>query len=688
MLGGTTYNLLEAASGGLTTGGTSSGSYSLAAIPGGFTTLTLNQTDTLVSLTTGTLIADKRYWTGATDNVWNTVNGTFDGLNWSALKSGATVSEFIPGSGTTVVFSADNAAGGALVTTLEQGIRINAIEFESSATTATSVAIDPGSDPLNRLIISPASSADGINLKAGGPGTVSISAPLRVDVDQTWTVADSTATLTLSGGLGGSGALTIDGSGTVFVTAAAGGTFGVPTVVVNGGTLETRDVAALGSTIVGNAAAVTINPGAAFYYNGPNNTAATGVTNDLTLAGGTLSAAGATGNHYYTGAVNVTADSFINLRDSNSATVSTAQTNIILSGPLTGTGKLTVDSTNTLGGGNQLTGILYLQNDNSAWSGGFDIARGTIQAQNVLSFGTGDVTASAGRIQFNMPANNTVNLGQNFTVDAPGGLLELSVDASGTLSGDLAVNVNGIVTLGSNTNANNALRITQSSDNFSVLNITNSVVLGNDASISYQGNATRPFEISGVISETGGARSLAINDELGGWGVTSRTIVLSGANTFSGDLSLTEGALQFSTASNAGAGASNLGQGANITLAGGTFDFIGSTNQSTNRTINQTGAATFAANGTGGATITYAGPVNSGGNAVTLTGSGEGFFTGAIVQTGTAADVFVNSGIWHIANAGSNFADDVIVNATSTGTAAATSASFSSVKTPMATPVS
>ena len=671
MLGGTTYNLLEAASGGLTTGGSSAGSYSLVAIPGGFTTLTLNQTDTLVSLTTGTLVSDKRYWTGASDNVWNTVNGAFDGLNWSPDKSGATVSSFIPGSGTTVVFSADNVLTGPnLVTTMEQGLRINALEFESGINPVTSVTINPGTDVTNRLIISPSLSTEGINLKSGGPGVVTISAPLRIDVDQTWTVADSTSTLTVSGGLSGPGALTIDGPGTTIVSAAAGGTFAVPTVLVNNGTLRTEDIGALGTTVIGNAAAITINPGGAFYYNGPTNTVTTAVNNALTLAGGTLSAGGSTSNHYYTGAVNLTADSFINLRDSNSATVSTASTNIILNGAVTGTGKVTLDSSNGLSGGNQLNGVLYLQADNSGWSGGFDITRGTIQVQHLDGFGTGDVTASAGRIQFNMPANNIVNLAQNFTVDAPGGILELSVDAGGTLSGDLAINLNGVITLGSNANANNALRITQSSDNFSILNIPNSVVLGNDASISYQGNAVRSFEITGVISETGGSRSLAINDELYAWGVTSRTVRLSGNNTFSGDLSLTEGALEFSTVSNIGGAASNLGKGSGITLAGGTFSFVGDTiSQSTNRPINQTGAATFAANGTNGATITYSGPVSSAGNSITLTGTGEGTFSGAVVQTGTSADVNLNSGIWHFSGVGSTIADDVFVNATSTGTA-------------------
>ncbi len=664
MLGGTTYDLLLAASGGLTTGG----SYQLTGIPGGFTSLTLNQTDTVVSLTTGTLVSDIRYWTGATDSVWNTVNGAFDGLNWSPDKSGATVSSFIPGSGTTVVFQANNAAGGAVVTTLNQGFRINNLEFESSTNTATSVAINPGADPTNRLTIAPASAADGINLKAGGPATVSIAAPLRIDTDQTWTVADAASVLTVSGALSGTGALITDGPGTVIVSSAAGGTFAVPTVAVNGGTLRIENVGALGTTIAGNAAVITINPGAAFYHNGPTNTVTTAVNNALILAGGTLSAGGSTSNHYYTGAVSVAADSFINLRDSNSATLSTASTNIILNGALTGTGKISLDSNTGLTGGNQFNGVLFLQADNSGWSGGFDLQRGTIQVQNLNGFGTGDVTASAGRIQFNMPANNTVNLAQDFTLDAAGGILELSVDAQGTLSGDLVINLNGVITLGSTTNASNALRLVQSTDNFSVLNITNSIVLGNDASISYIGSTIRPQEISAVISETGGSRTLSINDDLGGWNQTNQTVRLSGANTFTGDLFHASGVLEFSTVTNIGGAASNLGRGGAISIGGATLRFIGDTlDQTTNRPITHIGGTvTYSANGTNGAGITYAGAINSGANSFTLTGSpgSEGFITSGITTTGTT-DANVSGGTWSLTGT-TTVGDDLFVRGTDT----------------------
>lgn len=656
-----TYTLLNLVDGGLNAFGFSN--VIQGTTPGGFDDYDWIVTDKLVQLHVGNLVTGDSYWNGATGTAWNLAT-----TQWADDKAGTTPSITVPGAGTDVIFGTNAGPSGALVTTLEQNFKINSLTFEAGTTTPSSIAIDSGADPTYRLQVAPQMSTDGVKITAGGPAAVTISAPFRLGADQTWSVADPGSVLTFSGPLQGEQDLTISGAGSIVLSAAAAGTFnpGLSSdITINGGTVEIQNAGAFGTTILANAANLVINSGASFYYNG----AAATVNNPITLGGGTLSAG--TANQIYNGGVNVTTDSFINLRNNNSASTDTTSRNITLSGPLAGTGKLSLDSIDTVSNGNQFTGTLILNQDNSGWSGGFDINRGTIQVTtNLNAFGTGDVTASAGRIQFNLPANNTVDLGQAFTVDASGGVLELSVDAQGTLSGDLTVNLNGVVTLGSVANANNALRITQNSDNFSVLNITNSVVLGNDASITYQGNAARPFEITGVISETGGSRSLAINDELGGWTVTSRTIRLSGANTFTGDISLTEGVLEFSTVSDIGGAASNLGQGSGITLAGGTFNFVGdTTSKSTNRPIDQTGAATFAANGTNGATITYAGPITSGANAITLTGSGTGIFSGTITQTGTAADVLVNSGTWHIAGVGSNFADDVIVTATSTGTA-------------------
>lgn len=145
---------------------------------------------------------------------------------------------------------------------------------------------------------------------------------------------------------------------------------------------------------------------------------------------------------------------------------------------------------------------------------------------------------------------------------------------------------------------------------------------------------------------------------------------LSGANTFTGDITVTQGVLQFSTVSDNAGGPSNLGQGSNgLFITAGTLSFVGPVSQVTNRgitlngaSITTVGALALGASGTGGATITYTGAINTAGNLLTLTGTGEGFITGGIIQTGTAADVYVNSGTWTINGApgSSILADDLV----------------------------
>jgi autotransporter-associated beta strand protein len=140
---------------------------------------------------------------------------------------------------------------------------------------------------------------------------------------------------------------------------------------------------------------------------------------------------------------------------------------------------------------------------------------------------------------------------------------------------------------------------------------------------------------------------------------------LTGTNTFTGGINVTTGELQFSTVSNNGGSPSNLGQGTDgLVLNGGTLNFIGGTNQSTNRGMTLTASSTLNAGGGGVATITYAGPITTTGNTLTLTGTSAGSagtISGGVTQTGTSADLAVNSGTWTLSGATSFFADDVIV---------------------------
>lgn len=665
-----TYNLISSADGGLITGPLGAGDWLLGSTPGGFSSITIHQTDNLISITTGTLITGTSYWRGLTDATWNgSVN------NWSQDKAGAIAALSTPGQGTDVIFQWDAPTSAVVSTTLEQSFKINSLTFEAAtigANTPASVTIASGTDSSYRLSIAPQFATDGIKITAGGPATVNITAPIRIVSDQTWSVADAGSVLSM-GPLFGEADVIKNGAGRVTLTIAADLTFNSTVTsdfTISAGTLEILNATALGSTSNSNLATITVNTGGAFYYNGAANSAATGVANKLTLAGGTLSAGGNAGNNYYTGAVNVSAGSFINMRGSNSAVLTATQGNVVLSGVVSGAGSLTVDSISTLSGGNQLTGTLYFQSENSAWSGGINLIRGTLQTQTVTGLGTGSITASSGRIQFVTAGGTTYNLAQNITLDGPGGILELSADASGTPVSDMTVNLSGIITIGSATNANNALRITQASDNFSIFNITNSIILGNNASLSYQGSSVRPLIISAVISDGGLSRSLAINDELGAWAVTSQTIRLLGANTFGGDISLKEGTLEYNTVTNIGGAASSLGQGAAINITGtSSLRFMGDTSQSTNRTLSSTASFTLDASGTSGAIITYAGAISQAAdNSLTLTGTGEGVISGGISQpTGTSvADLNVNSGIWTLRDNTVTIADDVIVTGAST----------------------
>ena len=665
-----TYNLISSADGGLISGPLGAGDWLLGSTPGGFSSITIHQTDNLISITTGTLITGTSYWRGLSDTTWNgSVN------NWSQDKAGVIAALSTPGQGTDVIFQWNAPTSAAVSTTLEQSFKINSLTFEAAtigANTPASVTIASGADPSYRLSIAPQVATDGIKITAGGPATVNITAPIRIVSNQIWSVEDAGSVLSM-GPLFGEADVIKSGAGRVTLTTAADLTFNSTVTsdfTISAGTLEILNATALGSAASSNLATITVNTGSAFYYNGAANSAATGVANKLTLAGGTLSVGGNAGNNYHTGTVNVTANSFINMRGSNSAVLTATQGNVVLSGVVSGAGSLTVDSISTLSGGNQLTGTLYFQSENSAWSGGINLMRGSIQTQTVTGLGTGDITASMGRIQFVTAGGTTYNLGQNITLDAAGGILELSADASGTPVSDMTVNLSGIITLGSATNANNALRISQASDNFSIFNITNSIVLGNNASLSYQGSSVRPLIISAVISDGGLGRSLAINDELGAWAVTSQTIRLLGANTFGGDISLKEGTLEFNTVSNTGGAASSLGQGSAINITGTSIlRFIGDTSQSTDRALTSAASFTLDASGTSGAIITYAGAITQGtDNSLTLVGTGEGIISGGISQpAGTSvADLNVNSGIWTLRDNTVTIADDVIVTGAST----------------------
>ena len=526
--GSTTYTLLSVPDGGLAAFGL--GNFIQGATPGGFTSFTWDVQDTYVKLTTGTLITGSSYWRGLTDTSWNAnVN------NWATDQTGGTPSASTPGSGTDVHFQWDAPTNAAVVTTLEQNFKINSLTFEDStvlANTPTSFTINPGAVATNRLEIAPQAATDGIKITNTNATAVTISGPVKIGANQTWGVANSGSVLSL-GSLFGEADVTKSGAGKVTLTTAADPTFNAGVTAdftINGGTLEILSNAALGNTINANLANVTVNSTGAFYYN--NATAGT-VANPITLGGGTLSGGGAT--QTYSSVINVTAGSSINMADSNGNTSATARS-ITLSGGLSGTGDLTLTGNNAVSGGNQISGTLTLNQDNSAWSGDWNILRGTITTNNVNGLGSGDlITFEKGKIAFTGTAG-TRTISQDITVASA---TETSVGELNFATG-IAADVMGKVTLGGAGGAGE-LRVFMSSDTATVA-LKGGVELVNDGGLGSQNAATRVLTVDSVISETGGSHALTINDAA--WGGTGGTVALNMANTYTGGTNLARGILR------------------------------------------------------------------------------------------------------------------------------------------------
>ncbi|MBK8091898.1 MAG: autotransporter-associated beta strand repeat-containing protein [Verrucomicrobiaceae bacterium] len=608
----TSYVLMDATAvgGGFLNGTTRTLSYyDLGDTPGGFTSMSLsNSTTNQIILTTGSLITGELFWRGLTDTTWN---GSLD--NWSTDRAGTIVASSTPGQGSDVIFQYDSASNAAVLTGLEQNFKVNSVSFEPHSTnpanTPVSVTIGAGSVATNRLEVAPQSNVDGLAIPTGGPASVTISAPFRVGTSQTWTVADAATTLTLSGGLQGSADVIKAGSGKVSITAAAEATFNTgltSDITIGAGTLELTHAGALGTSLLNNTANILLN-GGAFYY---NNAASGTVNNPITMNGGTLSAGGA--GQTYSGAINVSALSNINLRDGNSAVTSATARNITLSGIIGGTAGISLDSNDTTATGNQVGGNLTLSNNANTWSGQLGLTRGTAIITSTAGFG--------GNIQFNQYGRVILRNTDGNSLDRSGALSyaagavgEFQIDNTGALASNYTVNQNGAVNL----NAGSIVRL-YLADVASELNLAGGVVLNGNASLSVAGgDADSLVTISDVgISGTG---NLAINDESGTWNTTSSRLAINVASTFTGNTSLNEGTLilghkdALSTGTLAITGASTLqastdlsGANAipnaltlsnNLTVAGSNNLTIGgATTQSTaSRTItnNLTGGSTF-----------------------------------------------------------------------------------------------
>ena len=364
-------------------------------------------------------------------------------------------------------------------------------------------------------------------------------------------------------------------------------------------------------------------------------------------------------------------------------TGATADTN------LTGTGGLTKTGAGTL----IVRGL-------SSITGTSRINEGIMEGRNAASFGaTSAMQLNGGTMRLSndtgttFTSNITVNADSTIQVDRVTAAATATTHQVGTLTIGggrvLSVNSNDITSGTAYGLTAGALTLTSGGATIDVANngagigtmIVTSVAgafpliktgAGDFLNNSVAGGYTAPVEIqAGRLGWGGSTGTVTESQTFSGAGglIKSGVVVvnLTGANTFTGEVRVTNGTLGFSTVSDNGGTASNLGQGTDgISMGGGTLSFIGGTSQSTNRAVSFTAASTLSANGTGGASITYATAVNAGANNWTLGGTAgsAGFLTNGIASTG-ATDATINGGTWTL-NGTSTLGDDLTVTGANT----------------------
>ena len=394
----TTYNLITAPS------GLSAGTYQLGSQPGGFTSGTLNVTDTTISYTTGTAIISDTYWNNTqASGSWATNNAGL--TNFTTDLAGALEGGFTPGPGSTVIFGTTNATtlvGTTFTTTLDANFTVAGLKFTGNPPGVTAWTIAPGTPATSSLTIKSA----GIDVGANA-GTVTVSAPLVLGTDQTWSVDGTGAngsSLSIASAIAGTGrSLTKTGNGLLSLSAAS--TFDGGLVIKAGTVIGTM------STSVFGAGTITLGDtsGSASAFLQVNTTG-------LTFARPLVLAAGATGTL------------------SVGTPVNAAAVSVTFSAGVTGTNALTVNNQSLSG-----TTTFSLQPVNHA---GSFVNVGTSTGTVTISGGVGsNVTrilesSATGALTISTTALTVNAAGTTLANDSSAGkILTLSATTAGT--GDL-----------------------------------------------------------------------------------------------------------------------------------------------------------------------------------------------------------------------------------------------------------
>lgn len=413
--------------------------------------------------------------------------------------------------------------------------------------------------------------------------------------------------LTISGVLGGSGGINKQGSSTLILT---GANTNLGATTINGGVINIRNSSALGST----AAGTTVNLGAALEL---QNNIAVGAE-ALTLYGTGVSNGGAlrnvSGNNSWGGTVTLGSAAQIN-SDAGLLTLNNGVTSSGKDLTLGGNGRITIDGVLALGSGN------LIMNGTST---------NTLSGTTANTF-TGTTTINSGTLDLNKTAGVTALTG-DVTIGDGSGTDTLRLLASNQIAdtSTLTLASSGVFNL----NGYN-----ETIGGLSSGSIDSKVQLGS-GTLTIDNSSYSQFD--GIISGTGGLTKSGSN-----------TLTLTGTNTFTGAVTVSEGALNIRSATALGTTAGGVTVASNAVLQVENNITVGSESITLNGSgIGNTGALrNISGNNTLGGTntlatssrinsdagvLTLSGPVTASNRNLTVGGSGDTTISGAItIGTGT-----------------------------------------------------
>jgi len=611
---GSTYTLINGYSGTIA-------SAAANLVFGGFTGLDINHTGVLVNnsgslqLLIGAATPSVAYWSGAIDGNWNTLTVGTAASNWRTDATSNTDTFATPGATTDVHFVTSSPTAANLTTTLGQNFTIKTLSFDSTSTSAVTI------NGSSTLTITPSSSSTGISLDAAA-GAVTINTPVTLGAAQTWTnnstanqltvvgnVVNGGNTLTIAGPVGGSGA------GGITTTGIISGTGGI---AVTSGTLNINQQA---NTFTGN---ITVD-------------GSTSVLSIVGNAAGTYTTSNPLGTF--------TANNFKTVTLTNGGTFSLASQNYNVNTTSTNIGAGQVFMIGTGGGTfNVASGSLFTLDDGTG--------AGTASTNAELQ-GTGDLTKTGqGILSLGNGTSNFSNFTGNFFIK------------EGTLKTGDATAIFSNVTLGSAT-TNGTLDINSFGSTITGLFVASgatasSQIVGNSSTTAggvLNLNVSGTDLFSGVIQNIVSTGTKTTGISMIGTG----SLVLTGANTYTGGTNVQNGSVQLAGGDNRlatgsvvtlgnGSASAKLSIGGDPTGASGTDPTPGNQHS---QTLSQTSATSIlAVSGTGTTNSVIGGaaggtsagaPLN---NSVLTLNIGAGFtdtYAGLIGWDGTGSVGFQNN---------------------------------------------